>query len=242
MLKNTQPVLFKVYFEAGLRPVAQTIFKADGLLQSLISCHNFKRCHRFLLLAWEALFRYQLEEYFNFRASGNNIPTFDFQSVLNDVIDHIKDTHSHIDDTEQISSMRETFIKDLKTSGLYDYFLKFNNHMSLIDDSYKFWNNFVRRDCLSYVSLYIAIRSGNWSLRVASITILAPFYHAYNRTTYLKLVAHHLATLKTMPTYLLNHLCNGGFSATVTGNIFNELAFDECHLHTISSFLSAESS
>ncbi len=50
LLKNMQLVLFKPYFDAGLCPVAEITFKADGLLQCLIKYSSFKQCHRFLLL------------------------------------------------------------------------------------------------------------------------------------------------------------------------------------------------
>ena len=51
MLKNTQPVLFKIYMEAGLKELAKTHYKEDGLLTRLLERHNFNRCHEFLLIA-----------------------------------------------------------------------------------------------------------------------------------------------------------------------------------------------
>ena len=42
------------------------------------------------------------------------------------------------------------------------------------DPSWKFWANFVFRDMLLYLSLFLSMRSGMWSLRVCAIKSMAP--------------------------------------------------------------------
>ena len=51
LLSNFQSVLMKVYFDAGLRDLAETAEFHDETLSSLAECSNFKR---FILQAWEA--------------------------------------------------------------------------------------------------------------------------------------------------------------------------------------------
>ena len=57
LLSNFQSVLMKVYFDAGLRDLAETAEFHDETLSSLAECSNFKR---FILQAWEALYRHML--------------------------------------------------------------------------------------------------------------------------------------------------------------------------------------
>ena len=41
------------------------------------------------------------------------------------------------------------------------------------DDTCELWYKFVLEDCLPYIGLYIAMRSGNWNLRMYSIKEMA---------------------------------------------------------------------
>ena len=50
-----------------------------------------------------------------------------------------------------------------------DKFIRYITKMSDIDDTWKFWSRFVFEDCMPYISLYVAIRSENWFLRLASV-------------------------------------------------------------------------
>ncbi len=114
-------------------------------------------------------------------------------------------------------------------SGLHHRFFEFCSKMCGIDDTFKFWNTFVHRDCFAYISLFLAIRSWNWLLRLAAIKTLSPLYHAYDRSTYLRLVVKHLADNLIMPSGMLKQLRDRGFSATLTGSMWKQLTLDECH-------------
>ena len=47
-LKNYQPILMKVYYNAGLRELAKSCGFRSATLKSLETCTNFKRTHCFL--------------------------------------------------------------------------------------------------------------------------------------------------------------------------------------------------
>ncbi len=72
--------------------------------------------------------------------------------------------------------------------------------------NWKFWSNFVKSSCSSYIALFCAIRSGNWDLRLASIKRMVPVFTAYDRPTYRKVLPQHLADCILLPAYILKDL------------------------------------
>ena len=84
-------------------------------------------------------------------------------------------------------------------------------------------------DCFSYVSLHLAIRSGNWDLRIAAIKSMAELFTTYDRPNYHKLIAQHIHDLHTMPEEALKFLCSGGFTVSLTGRPCHSIGIDEAH-------------
>ena len=80
-----------------------------------------------------------------------------------------------------------------------------------------------------FVSLYMAIRSSNWTLRVASITEMAPMFAACDRQHYHRLIPQHLADLATMPSNILSELQRGQFTVSIKGRPVHDVAVDEAH-------------
>ena len=66
-------------------------------------------------------------------------------------------------------------------------------YMGTKDPNWRFWGEFVTENCFAYVSLFCAIRSGNWDLRVAALKKMAPLFCALDRPIYRRLVPQHLA-------------------------------------------------
>ena len=88
--------------------------------------------------------------------------------------------------------------------------------MALSDETWKFWYDFVFKDCSVYIQLFLAIRCENRGLRVSALKQMAPTFKAYDRTTYQRLIPNHLADLQQFPPLLLGHL-KKGFAVSISG-------------------------
>ena len=166
ILKNYQPVLMKVYYHAGLRELAKSSGYHGTTLKSLETCSNFKRTHNFLLQVWEAIYREMLKAYHSQGTTcGRNIIA-DAQCILSSGI-----TESQ--SPKELMKRIEELITDDEMETKFKEFIK---QQSLQDDIWKFWSQFVFSDCFSYVGLYLAIRGGNWNLRVSSLKQMAPMF------------------------------------------------------------------
>ncbi len=101
--------------------------------------------------------------------------------------------------------------------------------MSTSDPTWKFWVQFVTCDALAYVGLYLAIRGGEWDLRMACIKLMAPVFAAFDHQTYKKLIAKHISDVLSLPTSIHNFLKQGGFVVNLTGRLWSAVGVDEAH-------------
>ena len=92
--------------------------------------------------------------------------------------------------------------------------MEFLNKKASKDENWKFWIQFVLNDCMAFISLYLAVRSNNWNLRIASLKDMAPVFFAFNRPHYQKVISQHLSDLLVMPTDILDKLKAGSFAAS----------------------------
>ena len=91
------------------------------------------------------------------------------------------------------------------------------------------WSQFVFKDALAYVALYLTIRSGDWDLKMASIKLMAPIFSAYDHSTYSKLIARHISDVLSLPTSILNSFKEGCFVVSFTGKAWHSIGVDEAH-------------
>jgi hypothetical protein len=113
---------------------------------------------------------------------------------------------------------------------LLEEFFEWGKEMGKRCKAWQFWFQFVTVDVQSYIGLYFAIRSGNWTLRTASWSQLSPFYLAWDRTHYQHIGPQHRAHLRVWAEEapeLLEMLEAGGFAASRKGNPFRNQAMDE---------------
>ena len=124
-----------------------------------------------------------------------------------------------------LTQMRER----LQESTYHSNFQSFVDKMASKDINWKFWKQFVFEDMLAYICLYLAIRSGYWELRLASIKLMAPIFTAFDHQNYRKLIAQHLADLHTFQDEVLSTFQEGGFVASLSGRPWHSVALDEAH-------------
>lgn len=74
-------------------------------------------------------------------------------------------------------------------------FHKFIVQQSDINDTWKFWSQFIFKDCFVYIALFIAIRGGNWQLRIASLKLVATLFADFDKDIYQRIIPNHLADI-----------------------------------------------
>ena len=101
--------------------------------------------------------------------------------------------------------------------------------MARTDETWRFWVQFVFEDAMAYVSLFLAIRSGDWDLRIASIKSMAAVFTAFDHSTYQKLISRHLEDVFKMPAPILAMFRQGAFVMSVSGRPWHSVAINESH-------------
>ena len=190
---------------------------AQSLLDVLKACTNFKRTHCFLLQAWEALYWQMLNAYMYILVTNEDFPK-NAKCIL---FTGISEERLPQDIMERIATLME----DNNTSSKL---MQFISEMSQKDDTWRFWYQFVFKDCYSYLSLYLAIRSSNWKLGIDSlIKKMAPVFTAFDCDFYERIIPHHLADIQQFPPIVLSCLATGGFTVRITGQRRSAVALDE---------------
>ena len=67
--------------------------------------------------------------------------------------------------------------------------------MSSSDETWKFWMQFAFVDAMAYVGLFLALRSGDWQLRMYSVKQMAPLFIAFDHSPYQKLISNHISDI-----------------------------------------------
>ena len=84
-------------------------------------------------------------------------------------------------------------------SDIFSGFHSFLMDLASKDDTCKFWINFILHDCQAYVGLYVAMRSGMWALRKASLKEICPLFTAFDRVNYMKILPQHFTEVLSLP-------------------------------------------
>ena len=133
---------------------------------------------------------------------------------------------------DQDSALRnlKEMLSDLsdKYEDFQEDFTTFLREESSKDRTKQFWCQFVFQDCYAYVCLYMAIRSGNWDLRMGAIKSMAALFTAFDRPKYQKLIPQHIVDLLTIPE-VLSHLKKGEFTVSIRGRAGHSVGIDEAH-------------
>ncbi len=118
-------------------------------------------------------------------------------------------------------------------NDMYDDFIVFLNEMSAKSETFDYWYRFVHYDCLHYILLFLAGRSGNWNLRLFALKKMMLVFHLVKSTYYYKLIPQHIHDLLLFPPFILDHLRNSGFVTNLSGKPWSSISLDEHHGTTI---------
>ena len=232
-LKNFQEVLMKIYFAAGLEAIAKPPnSKKNKEVKDVNS--NFKLTNAFIFQSWEALARCQVKMFFNYRTNPTHcqLSNSEIQNEIESCLSELsKAPKEHFSDVQKFLEKQ----KELKNSltGFDDEFNDFRKLMSEKDQTFKFWDGFIHEDGLMYTALFIAIRTGDWTLRMASLKKMAPIFYIFDRQNYARILPEHFSILSKLPSEILNFFRMGGFVTSLNGTYGESVAFDECHEMTI---------
>ncbi|CAH1775834.1 unnamed protein product, partial [Owenia fusiformis] len=228
ILKNFQPILMKIYWDAGWKEIAQKTHKGSTLT-SLANAKHFKRTHYFILQSWEAIYSYQLR---SFKQHLGLEQKEDLVSLENSVASLLQDLAAKNDDFEESFVTRQGLLRnDLDKFG--DAFEDFCSEMSDKFETFRMWNKFLKEDAMAYISLYLAIRERNWDLRNAAIKSMAPLFTAFDAHNYSRLLPQHISHILTLPNDVSEQFQSGAFAVSLKGTNYASVGLDEAHEMTI---------
>ena len=222
VLYNYQKVLMKVYFAVGLKDLARAAgFRAETLT-SLGNASNFKRTHAFLMQVWEAMYRHM----FNLYVSHTPLD----EDLLEGVKARLYSCNDKCAENRSLDYyLHSSNITESECGEVYSGFVSFLTDLRDKDDTWKFWINFLFHDCQAYVGLYISIRGGMWTLRLASLKKMCPVFTAFDRLNYMKILPQHFAEVASLPNVVKQCLSKGGFVCNIKGTKMHAVALDEAH-------------
>ena len=216
ILLNYQVCLMKPFFEAGLKDLA---IVSSYPAQSIQNCSQFKRTHCFLMEVWEAMYRCMLQ---NFLATLQEKDSLELK-----IASTLQEFENVSYDELALYSVIRSFEEE--KTGFDKKFSLYVQKMSQNDDTWKFWSRFVLEDCQPYIMLFLATRSENWHLRMASLKSMAADFTAFDHPNCQKLISQHIVDVLKMPAELIRYFENGGFVLSITGNTLHSVALDESH-------------
>lgn len=80
------------------------------------------------------------------------------------------------------------------------------------------------------MALFLAMRNGDWLMRMAAIKSMAAVFCAFDRPVYQRLVPQHLADILCFPAQVMDQMKQGMISVRLTeGSNGHRVALDECH-------------
>ena len=115
---------------------------------------------------------------------------------------------------------------DPEESGAEDKIKAWMLQRAAVHKTFKLWTQFILQDYPAYMALRIAVRTGNFKLRLAALRRIAPIFCGHGKARYQWLLAVHLSHMARMTDEdmeALSHL----FSTPLTGNAYARVALDE---------------
>jgi hypothetical protein len=232
-LKNYAFGLLKIYGPAGLDDLIALLHK--GRTENCVkTCTDFEKTSSFFLQTWEALYRIELSMFFDYLENGYNdraAAAFSKDVFMQNILDNMESW-------ENLHETHDTYLTSLQSiseqlDGLHDEYTAFVIKFSEQNATFRFWHQYIHVDCMAYICLYLAGRSGNWHLRNHALKMMMPLFHVVNSTFYYRLLPRHLLDIYHFPAPILDIFKGGGFVMSLSGVPWSSLFLDETHEATI---------
>ena len=147
LLSNYQSMLMKVYYDAGLKELAESNGHRGETLTSIKKCSSFKRTHQFLVQAWEAVYRQMFKSF----TCACDSETLSISDILSAAKANMLCYEGSAVDTST-DHMKVYLERNGRThSNLFKEFQSWVGKLAEEDPNWKFSANFVFRDLLSYM-------------------------------------------------------------------------------------------
>ena len=224
LLMNYQSALMKPYFDAGLKTLAEACGYPVAAIQN---CSQFKRTHYFIMESWEAMYCAMLDTFVEVSSEGN--PSV--EASMPHLLEKVKTAINNVDQGKDFRKAFGAQVADITVSisPTHEQFKDFIRNMARKDETWRFWVQYVFVDAMAYVSLFLAMRSGDWHLRMSSIKTMAPVFTAFDHPTYQKLISNHISDLLSLPQSVLLMFEQGAFVVNIRGRSWHSVGLDEAH-------------
>jgi len=235
ILKNFHPVIVNIYADAGLRQLAETSGFRSTTLTSLLSCNNFRLVHNFIVQMGEAVLRTMFAKFMNQGMEHSYECSYETHSVTSDTIVNIiaQPLLNASNSTSDFIKTALLKVVDIMETGslksLQDEFNLFVENLAQKDSTWKFWKGFIFTDFLAYLSLFTALHTRDWNLRLAGLKQMAPLFCAFDRPTYSKIVPDHIMDMLHLPTTIRIQFEAGAFAVALGDRKSHCVGLDEAH-------------
>jgi len=165
ILKNYSLALMKLYGPGGLNDLIARLHK--GRTEKCVTnCTDFEKTFAFFIQSWEAMYRIEIDLFLESLEKG----TFVEAAAIFSKETFLQEVSSKMSVWTNIPKSSETFIGAFQSfsrmlEGYHEDFRKFSEKMCDENENFRFWHNYIHQDCMAYLCLYLAGRSGNWELR-----------------------------------------------------------------------------
>jgi hypothetical protein len=133
-----------------------------------------------------------------------------------------------------LAALHETlwlkFLKDNNCHGLTDVEELMTALMDKgnMNDISRFWTQILHYLNV-YMSLFFAIRTGNWHLRNTAVKQAMPIFAAFGHYKYIDLCVDNIREISQFPADIIQQCLEGGWTVSLRGNKYHNIALDECH-------------
>ncbi|XP_041359488.1 uncharacterized protein LOC121375875 [Gigantopelta aegis] len=178
-------VLGKRFKEAGLQDILiEAEVVAQGSINGVITGHHYNRSIKAHKLMYEALERLRLKAFFDSISEEQ-------------VAEHFLPFTEEMVDAYYAKKMDEA-IKSSQFSKLMDSYSSFILTQSRESDSFQFWSSYINMVQL-LLTFIRATRESNWTLHLASVRLMMPWFFAYGRMNYSRYLPAYWLEMMNLP-------------------------------------------